>query len=563
MAKNQVQYLNIQKIHSVREMMEQAQEQASDMIAYRYKNGNEITDITYSQFNSMVSNLGAFLNSVGADKTHIACIGPNSFDWLLTYFTVLRSAGVFVPVDKELPIDNILNILNESDAEVLFCTDKYEQMLREKGVPERIRYIINFERTEDDGIFLSFSNCISNGANLSPDGFLNYEKSTKELKMIVFTSGTTGVAKGVMLSEKNIISDVYYGMQVAKIYGSCLSILPYHHTYEAVADILTAYHNRTTLCINDSMLNTVKNLQVYKPEYMFIVPAVAEMFYSRIMRSLRKDGKDKDFEKLVVKSNAARKFGIDIRPEVFAQMREIFGGNLKKIVCGGAAIRPTVAKFYDDIGIDFINGYGITECSPLVSVNSDSDIDIRTAGIKLPCIDIQISFPNEEGIGEICVKGPTVMMGYYKRPDLTAEAMHDGWFYTGDYGFTNDDNHLIICGRKKNVIVLSNGKNIYPEEIEGYIQDIDYVSEVVVSSDCDECGNENSLTAEVFLSEIKTSSEVMKNIKRVCKDLPVYKQISKVVIRDKEFDKTTTNKIKRFPGSKRRQEENAGKSEDK
>lgn len=554
MSKNTVQYYEVEKISSIRDMIAQAEQQAGDTAAYRYKaeDGETVLDVTYSRFISLLNALGAFLNSLGVDGEHIACLAPNSFNWILTYFTVLRSRGVFVPVDKELPLKDIQNVLSESDSSVLFCTQKYEDMLRRDGnEPENLKYVINFERTEDDGKYLSFSKALKIGEGLDPAAFLDFPVDISKLKMIVFTSGTTGVAKGVMLSEKNLISSVYYGMQVSTVYDTGLSVLPYHHTYESVSDILVSFHHHSTLCINESIMTILKNLQLYKPSYVYVVPAMAEMFYTRIIRSLQKDGKDKDFFSLVTKSNAVRKLGIDIRPEVFAQIREIFGGRLKKIVCGGAAIRPTVAKFFDDIGIDFICGYGITECSPLVSANNDFCNDIRTAGIRLPCADLRISLPNEEGIGEICVRGAIVMMGYYKRPDLTAEAFRNGWFYTGDYGFINDDGFLIICGRKKNVIVLNNGKNVYPEEIEGYIQDIDYVNEVVVSSDLDESGNENSLTAEVFLNEVKTASEVLKSIKKVCKELPIYKQISRVVIRDTEFEKTTTNKIKRFIDSKR------------
>lgn len=251
---------------------------------------------------------------------------------------------------------------------------------------------------------------------------------------------------------------------------------------------------------------------------------------------------------MVEKSNALRAQGIDKRREFFSFIHESFGGKLRKIVCGGAPIRPEVAKFFDDIGLDLINGYGITECSPLVCANHDMYNDFRTVGIKLPCIEWRIDEPNDEGIGEICVKGDIVMIGYYKQPDLTADVIKDGWFYTGDYGYVNEHDQLIISGRKKNIIVLNNGKNIYPEEIEGYIQDIDYVNEVVVSGEKDDDGIESSLTAEVFLEENtkKTPSEVLKSIKKACVSLPIYKQISSVVIRDKEFPKTSSNKIKRF-----------------
>ena len=349
-----------------------------------------------------------------------------------------------------------------------------------------------------------------------------------------------------MLSEHNLVSSVYYGLMVSTVYDTGLSLLPYHHTYEAVSDILVSFHHHSTLCINESLSTIVKNLVIYKPSYVYVVPAIAESIYKRIMRNIRKEGMEEQFNAMVEKSNELRAQGIDKRREYFGFIHETFGGKLKKIVCGGAPIRPEVAKFFDDIGFDLINGYGITECSPLVCANHDMYNDFRTVGIKLPCIEWKIDNPNDDGIGEICVKGDIVMMGYYKKPELTAEVLRDGWFYTGDYGYIDENDRLVISGRKKNVIVLNNGKNVYPEEIEGYIKDIDYVNEVVVSGEKDENGNESSLTAEVFLEEKKTPAEVLKNIKAACVELPIYKQISKVIIRDSEFPKTSSNKIKRF-----------------
>ena len=268
------------------------------------------------------------------------------------------------------------------------------------------------------------------------------------------------------------------------------------------------------------------------------------------MKDLALKGMTDTFYGLVLKSKELLRNGIDKRKEIFSFLHDIFGGKLIKIVCGGAPIRPEVGEFFENIGITLVNGYGITECSPLVSANHDKYNDVRTAGIKLPCLEWKIDNPNEEGIGEICVKGPTVMLGYYKSPELTAEVIRDGWFYTGDYGRITNDDKLIISGRKKNIIVLDNGKNVYPEEIESYIQNLDYVTEVIVSGIKDENGIEKALSAEVFLSEQKTTAEVLKEIKNVCKELPIYKQISKVTIRDKEFEKTASNKIKRFIGDK-------------
>ncbi len=446
-------------------------------------------------------------------------------------------------VDQELPGNEIFHILNESECSVVFYGKRHEKLFMDNTDKlTKVKLYIGFNRAEDQENFLSFDQFLEHGKNCDSTQYQSLIADPDALKMLVYTSGTTGVAKGVMLSEHNLVSSVYYGLQVSTVYDTCLSVLPYHHTYEAVCGILVSLHHHSTICINDSLLAVLKNLQLYKPSYIYLVPAFVEVFYKKIIKNVRGSDKEQEFYTLVSVSNGLRKMNIDLRKTLFKSIHEAFGGRLRKIVCGGAPIRPEIGKFFDDIGISLINGYGITECSPLVSVNHDQFNDYRTVGIRLPCIEWKVDNPNQEGIGEICVKGDVVMLGYYKQPEKTVEVLKDGWFYTGDYGYINDKEQLVITGRKKNVIVLNNGKNIYPEEIEAYIQGLDYVTEVIVRGVIDEKGNESSLMAEVFLSEEKTSSEVLNDIKKVSHGLPVYKQISKVVIRKGEFDKTTSKK---------------------
>lgn len=546
MAKQNFSYYQVTKFDTIKEMLDIAVKEAGDKIAFKYKDNSEIAEVTYSDFVQQVIWLGSALTEIGFSDKHIACIGSNSYKWVLTYLTVLKSAGVFVPVDKELPANDIFHILNESGCSVVFYAKAHEALfMNNTDKLPNVKLYIGFDRTADSENFLSFDKFIEHGKSVDSVEYQSLTSDTNALKMLVYTSGTTGVAKGVMLSEHNLVSSVYYGLQVSTVFDSCLSVLPYHHTYEAVSGILVSLHKHTTICINDSLNAVLKNLQLYKPAYIYLVPAFAELFYSKIIKTVKESGKEKAFNTLISVSNALRKTGIDLRKTFFKSIHITFGGNLKKIVCGGAPIRPEVGKFFNDIGISLINGYGITECSPLVCANHDKFNDYHTAGIRLPCVDWKIDHPNEEGIGEICIKGDIVMLGYYKQPEKTAEVLKDGWFYTGDYGYINDKEQLVITGRKKNIIVLSNGKNIYPEEIEAYIQGIDYVTEVVVKGLTDEKGAESSLVAEVFLSEEKTPEEVIKDIRTVTHDLPSYKHISKVVVRAEEFDKTTSKKIRR------------------
>ncbi|MBO4428436.1 MAG: AMP-binding protein, partial [Clostridia bacterium] len=245
-------------------------------------------------------------------------------------------------------------------------------------------------------------------------------------------------------------------------------------------------------------------------------------------------------------SNAALKLGIDLRPKLFKEILDNFGGRLRRIVCGGAPIRPEIGKFFGDIGIAMTGGYGITECSPLVCVNDPDSNDYHTAGHKLACLEWRIDEPNEDGIGEICIKGDVVMKGYYKQPEKTAEAIKDGWFYTGDYGYLTDDDQLVITGRKKNLIVLNNGKNIYPEEIEGRISTIPYITEVIVRGLKNDDGDEYSLIAEVYMAEeVHSGAEVLVDVQKTLADLPTYKNVTKIVVRNEPFPKTTSNKIRR------------------
>lgn len=546
----------VKKVDSVKDLMRQATEEAGDKIAFMYKEGKNNIEVTYTKFQEDTIALGTAITELGLNDKHIACIGDNSYKWLTTYLTVLKSDGVFVPVDKELPVEDIINILKSSDSEILFYAEKYEkyveQILREAT---NIKFLIGFSRKEESNNVLSYDRFIEDGRksfNAGNQKYLKLKSDPNSLKLLVYTSGTTGMAKGVMLTENNLISCVYYGLQVATVYERCLSVLPYHHTYEGVAGILVALHHHSTICINDSLKNVLKNLQFYKPDYIYVVPAFAELFYKKIISNAKETKKYGMMKAMIVVSNALRKIGIDLRKKFFKAVHSAFGGNLREIICGGAPIRPEIGKFFDDIGIDLLNGYGITECSPLVSVNRPYFNDCRTVGVVLPCCEVKIVNPDEDGNGEVHVKGKIVMLGYYNDEERTKEVLKDGWFNTGDYGNINKYGQLSITGRKKNLIVLNNGKNVFPEELEAYVARIPYVQEVVVRG-IKEDGREVGLLAEVFLNQdtiksmgIENVQETLKkDISNVTRELPVYKKITDIKIRDKEFVKTTTNKIKR------------------
>ena len=561
MSSKNYEYNKAVKIDTIKELMDLAEKEDGDKIAFEYRNEKDkskIEAITYKEFQYDTYYLGTALLQLGMNKNHIAVIGENSYKWLTVYLTVLKSDSVLVPIDRELPEKDIINILKSSDSEVLFYAGKYEKYIEKfkKELPN-IKYFIGFDRNENLENVLSYKKIMDLGKERYEAGDKSYasieHKDTNILKLLVYTSGTTGDPKGVMLTEHNLVSCVYYGLQVAEIKTKCLSVLPYHHTYEAVAGILVALHKHATICINDSLKNVLKNLQLYKPDYIYLVPAFTEVFYKNIWGTAKKEGKEAGLKFLIKLSNVLRKMGIDLRGKLFKSIHSAFGGNLKEIICGGAPIRPEIGKFFNDIGVMLLNGYGITECSPLVSVNRPKFNDSSTVGVILPCCEVKIENPNDEGDGEIWVKGDIVMMGYYKDKERTDKVLKDGWFNTEDYGKVNEKGQLVINGRKKNVIVLTNGKNVYPEEIENYILRIPYVEETIVKSVKNDIGQEVALCAEVYLNSDKVKEleienveeQLKKDITKETKELASYKHITKIEIRKTEFIKTTTKKIKR------------------
>ena len=545
-------YYDVTPFGSIRELLEIAVREAGDKIAFRYKEGGKPHAVTYRAFYEDTRALGTALAAIGKDTAHVSVIGENSYKWITVFLTMLQSRGVLVPVDKELPCADIIHVLEHADSEVLFYSKKYEKYIPQlmEALPN-IQYFIGFDVVEESERVLSWQKFIDMGRQRLLEGdktFIEAVSSPAELREIVYTSGTTGMAKGVMLSEENLVNIIYHGLRNTSLKTVCLSVLPLHHTFES-GSVLFALHSHATICINENMKAVLKNLQLYKPDYIVVVPAFAEIFYKKIWANAKESGKTALLKTMIPVSNFLRRLGIDLRRKLFSSIHAAFGGNLEVIVCGGAPLRASLGKFFDDIGINLINGYGITECSPIISANRNDFNDPATVGMPLPCIAVRIDNPSSEGDGEICVQGKTVMMGYYKDEEKTREAIRDGWFYTGDYGRFNEKGQLLITGRKKNLIVLKNGNNVFPEELEEYVMQIPYVAEVVVRGICDENESEVGLMAEVFLSEDAPKENVEKvlldDIHKVCAELPIYKNISKVKIRDTEFVKTTTNKIKR------------------
>lgn len=521
-----------------KEFIDYTAEIYAEKTAFQYTVNKELKGKTFSEFKSDIYALGAYLYKNGYKNAKIAVIGENSYEWVLTYFTSMVGSCVIEPLDKELGDGEVFNLLNAGECDLLIYSAKKQKTV--DGFDKEALHTKSFIcMSELEGL-------IGEGKALIEGGYDEYEKNTvneEELAAIIFTSGTTGTPKGVMLSQKNLIADTYRSCGCMSIPPeSTVAVLPLNHTFGFMACIICQMLMGHRVYLNNSLKTLIKDIQLTKPAHISVVPLFVENFYKNIWRAAEKSGKAKMLRKMIKVSNFLRKLGIDKRKLFFKSVIDNFGGNLEMIISGGAPIDDMYMKGFDDLGITIINGYGITECSPIVALNRNDNIKYGTVGNPIPTVEIKIDNPNSDGEGEILVKGDIVMMGYYKNEEETARVLRDGWFYTGDIG-KYEDGFLSITGRKKNLILLDNGKNVYPEELENLISHIENVAEVLVYEE------NNLITAEIYV-EPENSSEEIKNkiredIAEMNKKITSYKNVRSVKFRDTEFVKTTTKKIKR------------------
>ncbi|MEF9863961.1 MAG: AMP-binding protein [Christensenellaceae bacterium] len=529
----------------LRELINHAKYEGRDVFRIKTKDGYE--GIKHEKVLHDINALGNALLGLGLEGKNIAVIGETSYEWIITYFAVTCGVGVIVPIDKELPEAEIANIIDDSSAACVVYSQTFDEIFENlKGQLKTVDCYIKMNQMEE---------LIAQGEQKN----LGYEsKKIDEYAMstILYTSGTTGKSKGVMLTHNSIVCASAGGLSLLEdgLGKVCMSVLPVHHSFECTHGIMMMIQNGTTICINDSLRNLLPNLQFFKPDFVFVVPLFVDMMYKKVWANIKANGKEEEMRALILKSNDLLAQGIDKRAEFFGSVKDAFGGNLSLILCGGAPLSSALAQGFREIGIDIINGYGITECSPLVAVNRRRCFKDGTVGLPIACNEIKIEHADEDGNGEIWVKGGNVMLGYYKNAAATAKAMCDGWFDTGDIGKIDEEGFLVISGRMKNLIVLANGKNIYPEEIEDYYMQIPYIKEIVVFSPLVDGLNEAVLKAEIFIDEavsVKYTKEELtkmleEDMKAVSKQLPFYKHVRGFKIRDKEFEKTTKKSIKRF-----------------
>ncbi len=548
---------DIRECESLRQLIDEGAEMFGTKPAFKYRNGKQIVDVTYKQLQRQINSFGTALCVLGLENKHIAIIGNNRYEWSLAYLSVMLSNAVAVPVDKELSLDETRYILEYSDCSAVIyakCVDDKISAL-EESLPNITHYICMDELESNDDRHYSMAELTMRGKKLFDNGdkrYLELSHDPNELKELLFTSGTTGKSKGVMLSESCLCFNIVNSQRMMWISDTCISVLPLHHAYESTCGLLTMLHKGMTICINESLRTLLPNFKAFKPTEVLLVPLFLEKFYRVIWDKIEEQGKTKAVKALIATSRKLLKVGIDMRGVFFKSILQTFGGRCKSIICGGAPLKPYIAEFFTDIGITLINGYGISECGPLVTVNRPEFHNYDSVGLALPGLQVKIDDPNGNGEGEICVKGPNVMLGYYKNPDATSKAIVDGWFHTGDMGKIGDDGFIFITGRIKNMIILANGKNIYPEEIEDKLcAECEFIEEVVISATAK--GEAIVLGAEIFANAERAKQKNITDVEAVIRKAiseynekePSYKSIKNITFREVEFEKTTTKKIKR------------------
>jgi len=531
--KNKPYPLNtVPQINNLKEFILYCASTYKDRTAFQFEKDNGILRVSFPEFLEDANGLGTKLHKLGFRDAKIALIGENSYDWILSYFAVVNGGNIIVPLDPETTENDLATLLNNTEVSCVICSEKCFDKIQKIQNQLNHRQIYVFEK--------DMSNLISQGKELIKKGertFIDYTIQDDKCSAILYTSGTTSQPKGVMLSHKNIATDAVISIKNIFFAGTSILVLPLYHTFSFTASVLCVMLSGRTISINKNLKELKSDFDKYQPQNLVLVPMIVESLYKQIWIQAKKKKKDETLRKLIAISNALLKAGIDIRKLLFSSVRKSFGSKLDFIISGGAPIQDKYVKGFRELGIQVLNGYGITECSPVLAVNRNHYFRDQSVGQILDGIEIEIA---DE---EILVKGDVVTAGYYKNESATAEAFQDGWFKTGDLGYVDADDFLYITGRKKNLIILSSGKNISPEEIEEHLYKIDYVKEAVVYQNGDQieaeiyCGDENE---EQYHQEFEKDLEIINSI------LPTYKNISKVTVRETEFPKTSTKKIRRL-----------------
>ena len=533
-------------ISDLKDMIIQKRDQKPNQIAFSFTKGrNTVVKKTYRDFFDEVVAMGTWICEQNLEGKHVAIIGENSYEWLVCFFAIVCSGGVAVPIDKELPAEEIKNLLLTADVQAMIYSKSYKVVV-ENSV-EKLSQFLNRTDTFDIYPMANMEQYLNKGNELLESGhreFVDKKIDRKQMCCIIFTSGTSGKSKGVMLSNENIAEDINRSCQLFKLDGNTMAVLPFHHVFGLVVAVFMAFQYGYTIFINRSIKSIQKDFQIAKPQTIFLVPLFVETFYKQIWTAARKNGKEKILIKMMKISDMLLNIGIDLRRFWFSDLLSNFGGNLEYIICGGASLNTRYIDSFRSWGIEVLNGFGTTECSPCAAVNRNHYHKDGSVGIAVPGIQVKT-----EEDGEILIKGPIVMIGYYKDNHATNEVLNDGWYSTGDLGTIDKEGFLTLTGRKKNLIILSNGENISPEELESDFLKFEAVQEVLVREKNQKIVAEIFPSADYIIENVQTGNiqEYFDDIrKKVNDDRPLYKQVSEVILRDSEFPKNTSKKILRY-----------------
>ena len=560
-------------VKNYREMIEYSVKNYADKVAYKYKKNGDLKHVeyvekTYEQVGKDIKAFATELLNKGLENRKIVVIGNNRYEWCISYLAVTSANMIIVPLDKALPNNEIENLVIRSEAEVAIFDKKYIEVMKKlkKDTNANLKILICMDNIKDNDVE-NFSQLLQKGKELLKNDDNRYEKvkvNPEKMSIMLFTSGTTNVPKAVMLSQKNICANLSDFASWVKLYptDTLLSFLPIHHTFECTVTFLYGFYSGCTVAFCDGLKYIQKNLVEYKVSVFVAVPLVLETMYKKVQKAIHDQGKEKLISTMVKISNTLLKCKIDLRKVIFKKILDNLGENIRLVLYGAAPMNKETIVGFNNFGIELVQGYGLTETSPVIAAETDKEKKPGAVGLALPSLNVKIDHPDENGEGEILVKGPSVMIGYYHNDEENQKAFIDGWFRTGDYGYITEDGFIYVTGRKKDIIVLQNGKNVYPQEIEFLINKLPYVTESLVyqrSKDktdtmlCAKIVYDKDLIKEK-LGE-KTEKEyqelIWEKIKEINQQLPVFKHIKKISITTEPLIKTTTQKVKRYEELKR------------
>ena len=550
----------------LKDMLKKSGEKFGDRPAYIYKTDEpgKFNEITHKEFRDDINNFGTALINLGLKGKRIAVISENRYEWGVAYLATATGVGIIVPLDKALPDNEIESLMIRSEIEAIVYSSKYDKIMNEIKDKKNtnVKFFISMDLDKKENDIYSQKELMEKGNELIESGnteFLNAEIDNETMGIMLFTSGTTAMSKAVMLSHKNICSNLMDITSVIKLTDKdrLLSFLPLHHTFECTVGFLYPISIGASIAFCEGIRHIADNVKEFQITAMISVPILYETIYKRIIKGIEKKGKLDDVKKGIKISKFFLKFGIDIRRKVFKEIHENLGGKARLFVAGGAALDPEAEEGFNNFGIKMLQGYGLTESSPVIAAEDDKYQKLGSIGKAFPSLEVKIDEPDEEGIGELLARGPSIMLGYYNNEEATKETLEDGWLHTGDLAKIDDEGYIFISGRKKFVIVLKNGKNIYPEELETLVNKIEGVKESFVYGKPEDDGDYKICCKIVYdkdlvKSHYKVSDEqeikeaIWQEVKKVNKTMPAYKYIREIIVTEKELIKTTTQKIKRF-----------------